>query len=174
MDNEQFKKEVCNVINSLHEEQTETNKLLRTLILKQNTVHVSAISESEYHARKWDVDSETIEEVQANLPPKQSHEEFVKRMETELNADLTKTGEKISMKIANFLTESRSEAILQGDANVFRLVCNDAQLYRDSIESEEYALSAFIAYSKTRKAKEFKNEDPQTFEKWEENNYPNL
>jgi hypothetical protein len=84
-------------------EQKETNRLLQTLILKTNTVHVSAISESEFHARKWDVDSATIEEVQANLPPKQSHDEFVKRMEEGL-----------------------------------------------------------------------KNEEPQTFEKWEENNYSNL
>ena len=59
----------------------ETNKILKFIVVNQSPVIVSAISESEAAARAWDIDGKTIEEIHAELPPKEDFETFKKRMQ---------------------------------------------------------------------------------------------
>lgn len=56
----------------------ETNRLLKQIIINQNVVKISAISESEFQARKWDnQDGYPMEQSQ---PEKEPFEAFQKRM----------------------------------------------------------------------------------------------
>lgn len=58
----------------------QTNRLLSILIVRQNPVRISAISESEAAAREWDLQEKSIDEINASLPPKESFSDFLKRM----------------------------------------------------------------------------------------------
>lgn len=58
----------------------QTNQLLSILIVRQNPVRISAISESEAAAREWDLQEKSIDEINAGLPPKEKFSDFLKRM----------------------------------------------------------------------------------------------
>lgn len=62
----------------------ETNSILRLIVINQQPVRISAISESEAAARKWDVQEKSIDEINSKLPPKEDFETFKKRMQDEI------------------------------------------------------------------------------------------